>query len=787
MTAPVDTRAGPPGSGPAGTPAAGNQAGDPPGITTREIPAVLALALVSVTVALAFARVLAGSSYLVPLIVAVLLAHGVALACRALGRGPVVEGLASAGAALVYAAVAVAGSVSPGRVVDVARAGWTVARADAVPIRATNGTILLAVFVVWGAAAIADQLAFRRAASIGAIGPGVIVVIWCTALGTHGDRWITVAAFGVAATIFLAVQHQLLLERHRTRIGRTHVIDAPRWIAIALIAGIVAVGLGVAGAGAVPDADKPLLHVNGLGDDTGNRSYRTSVPPLLDVGDKLRQGAPEDLFTVAAPRPDYWRITALDQYRSVGGGQWTLTAAGNDAVGEGLDESIPKDALPQDYRIGPLGERWMPAAYRPVHSSRSDTLVVRASSTLVTGAASVSNLHYKVISATPVTELTAAQHAATAGGVPSDLRPYTSLPADVPEIVRTTAAAVTAGIDNPADKAQALRDFFRNGSFTYDPNVQLGDDEAAVAQFLTDRRGFCVQFASTYALMARSVGLPTRVAVGFTPGTLDPATGRYVVTSHDAHAWPEVWLRGVGWTHLYDPTPPSSTLAGGSDLPGELPPASTTPGTNPNQQPTPTPAATTPDTTPSSSPAPTTPATTPGGGVNIQTNPPSSGGTPWLGLLAILVLLVVGAPVLIVLFLKARRRSRRRHATDPAVAITGAWREAIDALADHRVASSGSETPLELARRVPGVAGRATGPPLEEIADAYTTVRYGEHPLPAQRAEAAWDALDTLRGELSAADGLRARVRARLSPGTLRRQPEPAGWSGRARSSSTND
>jgi len=735
-----------------------------PGFDPRELPAVIALAVVSATVALAFARVFASDRYIVPVVVAALLAHAVALVCRALHRGPVFEALASAGCFGAYVLLVVPDTGSPSAVIDRARAGWALVRTAPVPIRATDGAILLAAAIVWMAAAISDQLAFRRSASLGAIAPGVVVVIWCTALGTHDGQWVTIAAFGAAVVVFLALQHQVLLDHHRTRVGRRRLIDSPGLVVTGVVVGLLAVGLGVAGAAALPDAETPLVHLAGLGSDTGNRTYRTSVPPLLDVGDKLRQTTAQDLFTVRARRPAYWRITALDEYRSVGGGQWTLTAAG-DAVGEGVNGNVARDALVQDYRIGPLGERWMPAAYQPVRVSKPHTLVVRASSTLVTAEQAVSGLAYRVTSDTPPTSLTAAQRADAAGPVPSRLRRFTRVPHDLPEVVATTAQRITAGLENPVDRAGALRDFFRNGSFTYDPNVALGDDESAVVQFLQDRRGFCVQFASTYALMARAVGLPTRVAVGFTPGTADATGGRYVVTNHDAHAWPEVWLRGVGWTNMFDPTPPSD-LPGGSDLPGEVPPA--TPSAPGVGQPATSPPATAPAPGPAPQPTPT-PTRNPAGGVNIAADDPSGSSVPWTLVLGALVVGLVAAPLVAVVILKTRRRSRRRRTTDPADAIVGAWLEAMDALADHRVVSSPSETPLELARRIPGVAGHETGPPLQALARAYTATRYADSPPPPERARSAWSAVEALQHALDGSGTAGARIRARLAPGTLRR------------------
>jgi Domain of unknown function (DUF4129) len=97
----------------------------------------------------------------------------------------------------------------------------------------------------------------------------------------------------------------------------------------------------------------------------------------------------------------------------------------------------------------------------------------------------------------------------------------------------------------------------------------------------------------------------------------------------------------------------------------------------------------------------------------------------------------------------------------------------MDTLTDHRVASSRAETPLELARRVPAVAGDETGPPLQVLARAYTATRYGATTPPNDGATSAWTAVDALRRALDASGTTRDRMRARFSPGTLRREPDP--------------
>ena len=91
--------------------------------------------------------------------------------------------------------------------------------------------------------------------------------------------------------------------------------------------------------------------------------------------------------------------------------------------------------------------------------------------------------------------------------------------------------------------------------FTYDPNIDLQDNSQALADFLSQKKGFCQQFASLMAVMLRSIGIPARIGLGFTQG--DPVaneTGTYIVHGHDYHSWVEVPFEGYGWL-TFDPTP----------------------------------------------------------------------------------------------------------------------------------------------------------------------------------------------------------------------------------------
>jgi len=121
------------------------------------------------------------------------------------------------------------------------------------------------------------------------------------------------------------------------------------------------------------------------------------------------------------------------------------------------------------------------------------------------------------------------------------------------------AAEVTAGATSRYDQAVALQEYFRDPShFTYDTTVNpSGGDSVSV--FLDSGSGYCVHFASGMIMLARSLGIPSRLAIGFLPGT-PGADGSAIVHGGDAHAWPELYFAGAGWVR-FEPTPAVQTGA----------------------------------------------------------------------------------------------------------------------------------------------------------------------------------------------------------------------------------
>ena len=301
------------------------------------------------------------------------------------------------------------------------------------------------------------------------------------------------------------------------------------------------------------------------------------------------------------------------------------------------------------------------------------------------------------------------------------------------------------------------------------PRVGSLDNGSAILEFLRTKRGFCVQFASAYAVMARSLGIPARVAVGFTPGT-QAADGRYHVTSHDAHAWPEICLDGLGWTHLFDPTPAAVRARRRAAARSPTTPSSPPPATGPDRRPPPR-RATSPTAGGSGTDAPS--------GTDARQRPRSAPDTAtssddaarsrgwwssscsrsWSSRCA-----YVGA----VLVAKRRRRARRSHAADPRRGgrgrVGGGARPAPRSRASPR---SRAHTDRGRAS-VPARTGIATAPPLHELARVYSAARYGDGVTGVDDARDAWTSLDELEDALDDGVSWSRRWRRRLDLSTLR-------------------
>ncbi|WP_166395546.1 transglutaminase TgpA family protein [Rubrobacter marinus] len=132
---------------------------------------------------------------------------------------------------------------------------------------------------------------------------------------------------------------------------------------------------------------------------------------------------------------------------------------------------------------------------------------------------------------------------------------YLGLPASGGERTRELARELTQDASNPYDAVVAMNEHLKN-NYPYDLSIPpQRENMDAVEYFLfEERRGYCEQFSSSLAVMARSLGIPARIATGYVSGEYNPFTGLYEVKASDAHAWVEVYFPGHGWS-TFDPTP----------------------------------------------------------------------------------------------------------------------------------------------------------------------------------------------------------------------------------------
>lgn len=669
------------------------------------VPAEVALVAVTLAALVGLHPLFVGWSYLPRLVVVALAAHGTVLAVRLLGGRLVVAGLVVIPAFVLtttwifeasttWYGVPTAASWHAASD-DLAR-GWTSFQEVVAPTPASTGFLLATAVAVWLAAFIADWAAFRLSAPFEAIVPTAGLVTFAAVLGGE-DHAVT----GTIAYLATALAFLLLHRAHRQE-------TSVRWVATGTGRGVRAlVGVGAALAASalvagvlvaprLPGADEPgLISLDGRGPGGGSR---VTLSPLVDIRSRLLDQRRTEVFTVRSAVPSYWRMTSLDRFD---GELWSSGGTFEEADGtlpNGLAPDRRSVQVAQEFHIEALSAIWLPAAFEPtsVDARGLDVRWEPASSTLIVDRdrATSDGTTYRVVSALPQLDPDELRSAPSA---PEDLvAHYTALPDGFSPSAVATARRVVAGADSDYDRARLLQDWFRD-RFEYRIDIPAGHGESAIDAFLARRAGFCEQFAGAYAAMARSLGLPARVAVGFTPGQRNAADlDEWIVRGENAHAWPEVYLSGFGWV-AFEPTP-GRGAPNGESYTGVRPDQATPSGDEITLQSSATPATTVPPATvarPVPSAEPSDPTATGGEGT----------GSPWPGRVALAAFVVLAAAALYVLVVAAglgvrrlRWRARARRGPDERARV--AWLEANDALAVTGLAPEPAETPLEFAARV---------------------------------------------------------------------------------------
>ncbi|MBA3527706.1 MAG: hypothetical protein H0T91_00005 [Propionibacteriaceae bacterium] len=264
-------------------------------------------------------------------------------------------------------------------------------------------------------------------------------------------------------------------------------------------------------------------------------------------------------------------------------------------------------------------------------------------------------------------------------------------PPDLPESLTKATLEITTRADPPALRAAKIQRYLRSSDFTYSTEPLPGSGYKALENFLLkDQKGYCEQFATAMAMMARVVGIPSRVAVGFLPG--ERKGDHWEVTIRDMHAWPELFFAGFGWVR-FEPTPASVT----GTAPAWTVPNSDRPSGSASDDPTNQPSAAepTPSAQPSAAPSEQPTGTTADPGFPLARTLLGTG----IGLVALLIL---AAPATI----RVRRRGARLTASEaPAEErVEAAWEEIRDTVLDY-----GGSWPSGSPRAIGGEIGNRLG------------------------------------------------------------------------------
>lgn len=705
-----------------------------------EAPTLGALVFLDLVAAACLGRLFSTPAPLVPILTAVLIGHALAVVCRYRDfSGPLTMVVVAAAAPWLMIWLVAPGTTllgiptgdSLGAIANGlrdAREQFSVAIA---PTKPTDGFTMACVGAAVILTSLADWGAFRIRATIEATIPAFTMFVFAAVLGTTTYRALATFAFAGALVAWFVSHNATIVARTRPWFTGT-AVRGRRALSRAGI-GVTALALVGTTAGlAIPfTKDPPAVAWRNKNQTTA----RTTVSPLVDIRTRLVSRGNVVAFNVNSPVRAYWRLTSLDDFN---GRIWSSKGDYRDVDNDDGLGDRPGTLATQQYAIADLKSIWLPAAFRPATSPSLDDISYDGNAdAFITANETSDGLVYRVTSA--VRELTADQlRAARPRGIDES---QLSLPGVDPR-VRALAAQITRGQTTAYDKALALQNFFRSGAFRYDLNVEPGHGGDDIARFLfTTRRGYCEQFAGTFAVLARLAGVPSRVAVGFTPGDTD-GSGNYTVRELHAHAWPEVYLGTAGWV-AFEPTP-------GRGMPG----AEGYTGAVESQANTSSPAV-------ASTAVPTTQVPSPAGeddgsGATTTTSVPgradeSDGlGGRWLKILAIVVavLAVIGGLIGSVPLLIARRRARRwAAASDAAERVLVAWNDTNEALQFAGARVRRSDTPAERVAAVDEILGDGGVATLERLATIVDVAAYA----PPRLAEA-----DAEEARVSAAEVRRA-------------------------------
>jgi transglutaminase-like putative cysteine protease len=667
--------------------------------------------------------------------------------------------------------------------VHLASQGMTESSKYAPPVPELAGMVLLATGGIGITAVLTDLIAVRiGSASLAGLPLLLLVTEPFTLSVSRGVAGTTIAfCVGTAGYLtLLSTEGQDRIrewERSRPEPGRTP--DTSALAAAGRRAGIASVALALCVPLVIPGLHMTRLFGHGtpgIGGSGGSGGVGFPSPDT-QVSNELRQGTARPVLTYQASNqaPEYFQIYVLDNLTNSG---WTLLSdprartpvKADLPAAPGLTNltwAAPvntKVTISQD--VGTDSISALPTPYPATGVNAPGSLQADVSSLMIFDPGiPLAGLSYTVTSLDLEPPGSALANASPA---PDEISSHFS---EVPPSygsLRGLAQSIAAGGDAKSQfgQAVALQQWLAGGQFKYSLNAPTVTNADGLKTFLDAKKGYCQQFSFAMAVLARLLGIPSRIAYGYTAGSAKP-DNTWLVTTHDAHAWPELYFQGFGWLR-FEPTPQGSSGQGTAFSPvytqqptQQLPTSPT--GVSPGGQAVPTPGA-----NGASGRLRNQLGLSEGGAGSAGLATGAAGPNPWelagLSLLGLLLLAAV-TPACARLVIRRRRWRSGARGGDAQLAHM-AWRELRDHLVDYRVGYLPSESPRALASRV--IADlRLTEPAataLRRLTMATERARYSASPdgggtLLADSA--------VVRRAVAAAAPRRARWRARLFPSSV--------------------
>lgn len=650
--------------------------------------------------------------------------------------------------------------------IDLAQDASVTILVNTAPVPPSDGVVFALCAGLGFTALVIDTLAVTLAMPATS-GVGIVLILLPEALTTADG--ITPVGFAFAAAGYLLIlgccrwyapEGQLRPAANRARSG-TLARAAGLGAAVVLVISLLPAAIPGFTTGTFPQGTR----LGAPGDVSG-------LDPMISLGNSLRvqSGSISMTYLSTSTSPLYIRVNTLEDFS---GKNWRpspvprgLPTDLNTLVSSfSPNRAVPTTEITTVVNTDYFSSTWLPAPATPISvtslqglwSWNPSTQTVQSETDTTNGQS------YVVVSEQP--NLTPALLRAATAKPRDGLDPvFSTLPANVPDIIEKTAGDVTRGAATPFDKAMLLQDYLRSPPFSYSVQtpVQNGYDGAGlgvVAKFLEVKSGYCVHYSAAMAVMARELGIPSRIAVGYAPGQRTAETmvlagqdlNGFQVVGRDAHAWPELYFEGLGWVP-FEPTPSRGAVP--SYAQQEFAP-STNPG-NENQQNEANPR---PSAGPVPTPVPTATTEPP-----VASSGPEKSGPPLaLGFLGLLVLL---APALVRSTVRRRRLAKVRGFNQGGAWVPPevlAWQELLASAADYGYPSDPALTPAEQAQRLAAVVNPDLGKSVELLRDAYERTVFGPLAPPADALPARDDLADAverinkdLAGRASGVAGFRA-------------------------------